>query len=122
MILQNAPAPAGCALSPERVAEIVVGTPGVEYVKEEVLPCGQRMTRVLALATRNLRGVFGGAGGRYITDELARGACGTMPACELSTCTSRSSPATGAATPPACGGCSTGCCRCSTSRRCSGWR
>jgi 4-hydroxy-tetrahydrodipicolinate synthase len=28
--------------------------------------------------------VFGGAGGRYITDELARGACGTMPACELS--------------------------------------
>ena len=83
VILQNAPAPAGCALSPERVAEIVVGTPGVEYVKEEVLPCGQRMTRVLALATRNLRGVFGGAGGRYITDELARGACGTMPACEL---------------------------------------
>ena len=30
-----------------------------------------------------LAGVFGGAGGRYITDELARGACGTMPACEL---------------------------------------
>jgi 4-hydroxy-tetrahydrodipicolinate synthase len=27
--------------------------------------------------------VFGGAGGRYITDELRRGAAGTMPAIEL---------------------------------------
>ena len=27
--------------------------------------------------------IFGGAGGRYLTDELARGAAGTMPACEL---------------------------------------
>jgi 4-hydroxy-tetrahydrodipicolinate synthase len=31
----------------------------------------------------HLSGVFGGAGGRYITDELRRGACGTMPAVEL---------------------------------------
>src|SRR5205085_1341513 len=30
-----------------------------------------------------LFGVFGGAGGRYITDELRRGAAGTMPAIEL---------------------------------------
>jgi 4-hydroxy-tetrahydrodipicolinate synthase len=28
-------------------------------------------------------GVLGGAGGRYITDELRRGAIGTMPAIEL---------------------------------------
>ena len=27
--------------------------------------------------------IFGGAGGRYVTDELARGAAGTMPASEL---------------------------------------
>lgn len=30
-----------------------------------------------------LDGVFGGAGGRYITDELACGAVGTMPAVEI---------------------------------------
>ena len=83
IILQNAPPPAGCGLSPERVIELVVAIPSIEYVKEETLPCGQRITRLLALAPPNLRGVFGGAGGRYITDELARGACGTMPACEL---------------------------------------
>ena len=83
IILQNAPAPAGCGLSPERVVEIVSVVPGIAYVKEETLPCGQRITRILDLAPGGLVGVFGGAGGRYITDELARGACGTMPACEL---------------------------------------
>ena len=82
IILQNAPAPAGCGWSPERVAEIVRDVPGIAYVKEETLPCGQRITRLLDLVP-SLEGVFGGAGGRYITDELARGACGTMPACEL---------------------------------------
>ena len=82
IVLQNAPAPAGCGLTPERVAQIVSAVPGIDYVKEETLPCGQRITRLLALLP-GLAGVFGGAGGRYITDELARGACGTMPACEL---------------------------------------
>ena len=82
IILQNAPAPAGCGFSPERVAQIVRHVAQIAYVKEETLPCGQRITRLLELMP-SLAGVFGGAGGRYITDELARGACGTMPACEL---------------------------------------
>jgi 4-hydroxy-tetrahydrodipicolinate synthase len=82
IILQNAPPPAGCGLAPERIAEIASAVPGIAYVKEETLPCGQRITRLRELMP-GLAGVFGGAGGRYITDELARGACGTMPACEL---------------------------------------
>lgn len=82
VILQNAPPPAGCGFAPERIAAIVAAVPGIAYVKEETLPCGQRITRLRELLP-GLAGVFGGAGGRYITDELARGACGTMPACEL---------------------------------------
>ena len=82
IILQNAPAPAGCGFAPERIAQIVSDVDGIDYVKEETLPCGQRITRLRELLPQ-LCGVFGGAGGRYITDELARGACGTMPACEL---------------------------------------
>jgi 4-hydroxy-tetrahydrodipicolinate synthase len=82
IILQNAPPPAGCGFAPERIAAIVAAVPGIAYVKEETLPCGQRITRLRELLP-GLSGVFGGAGGRYITDELARGACGTMPACEL---------------------------------------
>ena len=84
VVLQNAPPPAGCGLDPARIVAIVDEVPGIEYVKEETLPCGQRISKLLAARHSRLRGVFGGAGGRYITDELARGACGTMPACELS--------------------------------------
>ena len=83
VILQNAPPPAGCALSADDVIELVRTIDGVRYVKEETLPCGQRITQVLAAQVPALAGVFGGAGGRYITDELARGATGTMPAVEL---------------------------------------
>jgi dihydrodipicolinate synthase/N-acetylneuraminate lyase len=83
VILQNAPPPLGSALPVEFLAELVAGIPGVTYVKEEALPCGQRITHLLALRPPGLQGVFGGAGGRYITDELARGAVGTMPASEL---------------------------------------
>lgn len=83
VVLQNQPVPVGSALTPKTEAEIVEAVPGVAYVKEETMPCGQRISQLLALAPRGLAGVFGGAGGRYITDELARGACGTMPAAEL---------------------------------------
>ena len=59
LMLQNAPRPMGAGLSAEDVIAVVAAAPD------------------------HLLGVFGGAGGRYITDELARGAIGTMPAAEL---------------------------------------
>jgi 4-hydroxy-tetrahydrodipicolinate synthase len=82
IMLQNAPAPNGAGLPPEKVAAIAAEVPAIRYVKEETLPCGQHVTRILAAAT-TLDGVMGGAGARFILDELARGACGTMPALEL---------------------------------------
>ena len=83
IMLQNVPAPAGAGLAPEVLLRITQDVPQVRYTKEETLPSGQRLTLVLAQAPASLRGVFGGAGGRYITDELRRGAAGTMPAIEL---------------------------------------
>lgn len=82
IMLQNAPAPNGAGLPPEKVAAIAAEVPAIRYVKEETLPCGQHVTRILAAAT-TLDGVMGGAGARFIMDELARGACGTMPALEI---------------------------------------
>jgi 4-hydroxy-tetrahydrodipicolinate synthase len=82
IMLQNAPGPNGAGLPPEKVAAIAAEVPAIRYVKEETLPCGQHVTRILAAAT-TLDGVMGGAGARFILDELARGACGTMPALEL---------------------------------------
>jgi 4-hydroxy-tetrahydrodipicolinate synthase len=83
IMLQNVPPPAGAGLAPEALLALIRETPYVKYVKEETLPSGQRLSALMANAPSHLQGVFGGAGGRYITDELRRGAAGTMPAIEL---------------------------------------
>ncbi len=83
IMLQNVPPPVGAGLDPEVVVQLLQSVPSIRYVKEEALPSGQRLSLVRKLAPATLLGVFGGAGGRYITDELRRGACGTMPAIEL---------------------------------------
>lgn len=83
LMLQNAPAPNGAGLPPESVAAVAAGVPAIRYVKEETLPCGQHVTRILAASGAGLDGVMGGAGARFVLDELARGACGTMPALEI---------------------------------------
>ena len=83
IMLQNAPAPFGAGLKPDQVAELARRLDTVRYVKEETLPCGANLSRVLDEAGDAIEGVFGGAGGRYITDELARGALGTVPAVEI---------------------------------------
>lgn len=84
VMLQNVPPPAGAGLDPAVVLQVLRAVPQVRYVKEEALPSGQRITALSRGAEgTGLLGVFGGAGGRYITDELRRGAAGTMPAIEL---------------------------------------
>jgi len=83
IMLQNAPAPMGIGLSLEKVAELARSVDGIRYVKEEAPPSGQRITKLTELAGDSLLAVFGGAGARYVIDELTRGAKGTMPACEI---------------------------------------
>lgn len=83
LMLQNVPPPVGAGLEPGAVLEVLAAVPAVRYVKEETLPSGQRLTAIRERAPQSLLGVFGGAGGRYITDEMRRGAAGTMPAIEL---------------------------------------
>ncbi|MFO1193158.1 MAG: dihydrodipicolinate synthase family protein [Rhodoferax sp.] len=74
LMLQNVPPPAGAGLDPAVLLEILAAVPTIRYIKEEALPSGQRLSEVLARAPASLLGVLGGAGGRYITDELRRGA------------------------------------------------
>ena len=83
IMLQNAPAPMGIGLSLEKVADLARAVDGIRYVKEEAPPSGQRITKLAELAGDSLLAVFGGAGARYVIDELTRGAKGTMPACEI---------------------------------------
>lgn len=82
IMLQNAPVPMGLGLGPDAAAHIARTSPAVAWVKEETMPCGQRISALLGSGVPQLKGVFGGAGGRYIVDELRRGAIGSMPAAE----------------------------------------
>ncbi|MFN3685396.1 dihydrodipicolinate synthase family protein [Salinarimonas sp.] len=83
LMLQNAPAPNGAGLAPEAVVAIVQAVPAIRYVKEETLPCGQNVGALVKAHAGRLDAVFGGAGARYVLEELARGAAGTMPALEI---------------------------------------
>lgn len=51
----------------------------VDYVKEESLVPGQVMTQLFEQSGDSCRGIMGGMGGRFLTDEYHRGSCGTMP-------------------------------------------
>lgn len=81
--IQNNMPPIGTPMAPALLARIINETETVTYVKEECWPAGHYMTELFKLAPGNLKGVQGGMAGRYLLDEYARGACGTMPACEM---------------------------------------
>jgi len=83
VMLQNAPAPMGVGLDVEALVALAQQVPGIVYVKEETMPSGHRITALAERAGGHVRAVFGGAGARYVLDELGRGAVGTMPACEI---------------------------------------
>jgi 4-hydroxy-tetrahydrodipicolinate synthase len=83
IMLQNQPKPIGAGLTPEEVAAVASSVEMIRYIKEETPPCGQHLTRIKNAANGSVDAIFGGAGGRYVMDEMARGAAGTMPACEL---------------------------------------
>jgi 4-hydroxy-tetrahydrodipicolinate synthase len=83
IIMQNAPPPLGSSLPVATVRAVLEHVPAIRYVKEENVPCGQRISALLGSTSSHLLGAMGGAGGRFVLDEYARGACGSMPACEL---------------------------------------
>lgn len=80
LMIQNAPAPVGTPLSPRALADLLRDEPAIEYIKEETPPILQRISQIRELAGDVCKGVFGGANGLFLPEELARGACGNMPA------------------------------------------
>ena len=85
IIIQNCHPPLGTPMPPELLARLVDELPWVEYIKEEADPCTHLMSRAGELVKNRakLKGIFGGQAGRYFMNEAARGACGTMPACDI---------------------------------------
>lgn len=83
VFIQNASAPMGMGLPGSLIVKMAREIEHVEYVKEETLPTNHSISATLAANDGSLKGVFGGAFGLYMLDEMHRGACGFMPACEL---------------------------------------
>jgi 4-hydroxy-tetrahydrodipicolinate synthase len=86
VFIQDFVAPIGTPMPAELMARMLREIEHVDYVKEETIPAGHVMTQLFELAGDALRGVMGGMAGRYLLDEYRRGACGTMPACEITDC------------------------------------
>lgn len=83
IFVQNIDPPFGTRLPAAFVARLVRELDHVSWVKEETMPSGHAITAEIALAGDALHGVMGGIAGRYLLDEVRRGARGTMPACEV---------------------------------------
>jgi 4-hydroxy-tetrahydrodipicolinate synthase len=83
IFLQDYAPPLGTPMPVELMARMLREIDHVRYVKEESVPANQVMTRLREAAGDALEGVMGGMAGRYFLNEYARGACGTMPACEI---------------------------------------
>lgn len=73
----------GSAMSTAFLGQLLREVPGVHYIKEEASPSAHRISAIAALNEPNCRGIFGGALGRWMISEMRRGACGFMPAAEL---------------------------------------
>jgi dihydrodipicolinate synthase/N-acetylneuraminate lyase len=70
-------------LTADQVATVVDAVPSVEYVKEERPPGPTHIGEIHQLLGDRIKTIFGGVGGRLLPEELARGADGCMPACQL---------------------------------------
>jgi dihydrodipicolinate synthase/N-acetylneuraminate lyase len=81
IILQNSAAYA--PLGSEQVARLVEEIPQIEYVKEERPPGPRHIAELAPLVAGRVKTIFGGFAGKFLPDELARGANGCMPACEI---------------------------------------
>ena len=70
-------------LTGTQIARLVEDIPQIEYVKEERQPGPRHIAEVNGLVGDRLKTIFGGSAGRFLPDELRRGADGCMPACEF---------------------------------------
>ncbi len=70
-------------LNGEQLARLVEEIPQIEYIKEERQPGPKHVAEVKRLVGGRIKTIFSGAAGKFLPDEMRRGADGCMPACEL---------------------------------------
>ena len=73
----------GSVLSVDTMARLIREVEQVDYIKEESFPVTRKITGLIDELGSQLKGVFGGAGGRYLLLEHPRGVAGQMPGCHV---------------------------------------
>jgi 4-hydroxy-tetrahydrodipicolinate synthase len=81
VFIQNSGGEWGPALPTSFVIQLARENPQLAYVKEEIAPVPHRLGEYKSSGV--MKGIFSGNAGRNLLNELARGASGTMPACEF---------------------------------------
>ncbi len=83
VFIQNYGPPVGTDMSAALLLRLCSEIDAVEYVKEETVPSTIKLTQLLEQDKSTCKGVFGGAGGRYLIEEYRRGSAGNMPGCHV---------------------------------------
>jgi 4-hydroxy-tetrahydrodipicolinate synthase len=83
VFVQDHDAPVGTPMSAEFLIRLCREIEHVKYIKEESSPSTLKMTAVTQGAHGVCKGIFGGAGGRYLVEEHLRGCSGQMPGCHV---------------------------------------
>jgi len=83
VFIQNNMPPIGTNLSAEFMLNLCRDIEHIAYIKEETVPSTVKLSAVIRENTGLCKGVFGGAGGRYLIEEHKRGSAGQMPGCHV---------------------------------------
>ncbi|MCH8294863.1 dihydrodipicolinate synthase family protein [Candidatus Poribacteria bacterium] len=83
VFIQNNMPPIGTNLSAEFMLNLCRDIEHIAYIKEETVPSTVKLSAVIRENTGPCKGVFGGAGGRYLIEEHKRGSAGQMPGCHV---------------------------------------
>ena len=82
VMVQDAPGVTGVAMTPALIAELAL-LDGVDSVKVESPPTAPKVGAVVDAIADPAFAVLGGQNAQFCLEEYARGAVGTMPACEF---------------------------------------
>jgi 4-hydroxy-tetrahydrodipicolinate synthase len=82
IMIQDAAAAVPTAIPVDLIVKMAEGMENIKYVKEEIVPPGHKISRIIEAAGDKLS-VFAGNGNLYVIDALSRGAVGLMPGCDV---------------------------------------
>ena len=77
IVVQDYPSTSGVHMSPDFIARLSSGIPAVEYLKLEDPPTPPKISAIRKLVGDDMP-IFGGLGGVFLLEELARGSAGAM--------------------------------------------